>query len=178
MGFAHSVVAMSGSPRSARWLPPTGMTVSQLNRDLPVGAAPAILDVREWDAFQGAHIPGSVHAPDSRPADLVCQVERHPRVVLVCEDGRMSAMVARTLKFSGIADPLFLVGGLKAWEGEGGALQEISATGQEHRVVRDTIGETAVRRLAPIGKAMSVRVLFLALAASAAVVALVLLTVQ
>lgn len=154
------------------------MTVPQLMRDLAIGSFPVIFDVREEDSFQRARIPGSFHAPDSQPAHLVCQVERHPKVVLVCDDGRMSAMVARTLKFSGIADPLFLVGGVNAWAREGGPLLETSITGQEHQVIRETIGETTVRRLAPVGKAMSVRVLFLALAGSAALVALVLLAMQ
>lgn len=151
------------------------MTVEQLKRDLPVGAAPELLDLREFAAFEKGHLPGSTHAPDSSPAQLVFLAERHKQVLLVCDDGRMSAMVARTLKFAGIADPLYLAGGLKAWAAQGGPLLETSATGQEHRVVRESLGETTVRRLAPVGRAMSTRVLFLGLAGAAALVGVALL---
>ncbi len=168
---------MCSNPRSTRWLPPTGLTVAQLKRDLPVGAAPQLLDVRDLEAFRRSHLPGATPAPDSAPAQLVTLAQRHPRVLLICDDGRMSAMVARTLKFSGIADPLYLVGGLKAWAAEGGLLLETSETGQEHRIARESAGETTVRRLAPVGKALSSRVLFLGLAGAAAVLGVVLLAI-
>ncbi len=153
------------------------MSVAELKRDLPVGAAPRILDVRELEAFEKGHLADSTHCPDSAPAGLVFLAERHPRVLLVCDDGRMSAMVARTLKFAGIADPLYLAGGLKAWAAEGGPLYETSETGQEHRVVRETPAETTVRRLAPVGKAITARVLYLGLAGAAALLGVVLLAV-
>jgi 3-mercaptopyruvate sulfurtransferase SseA len=94
--------------------------------------------------------------------------ESHAQVLLVRDDGRMSAMVARTLKFAGIADPLYLSGGLQAWAAQGGALLETSSTGQEHRIPRVSRAEAAARRLASLGMALNARILYLGLAGAAA----------
>lgn len=164
---------MRSAPRSERWLPPTGITAARLRHLLEIGAPLQVLDVRERDRFEKGHLPGSIYSPDSQPAALVMGVEHHPRSVLICDDGRMSAMVARTLKFSGLADPCYLVGGLRAWVREGGCLYETSQTGQEHRVVPETFGEVTSRRLRPVAEGLSSRILFAALAGAAGVVALI-----
>lgn len=161
-------------PQSQRWLPPTGLAVDQV-RPLAATGALVLLDVRDQEAYLSGHIPGSIHAPDSNPARLVAEVERHPRVVLVCDTGSVSRMVARTLKFSGRADPAYLVGGLRAWTAAGLSLLAVSETGQKHRVSPETHFERATRRIAPVARSLNRRVLFASLAGSAVVLGFTLL---
>jgi rhodanese-related sulfurtransferase len=163
---------MTSQPRSTRWLPPTGISAADLKHELAVGVPTAVLDVRESAPFESGHLRDSVHAPDSNPSRLAKEIEKHARIVLVCDDGRLSAMVARTLKFSGLTDPLYLIGGLKQWTAEGGELFERTEKGIEKRVYRETAGEATRRGLLAVTRSLNARVFFAALAGAAGLLAL------
>src|SRR5204863_9892372 len=98
------------------------------------GARPSLVDVREAAAFHARHIAGSLHAPDSQTTALVRKLQTLESVVLVCDDGRLSSMVARTLGFCGFHDVGFLEGGLASWVAAGGVLVETTRSGFEHEI--------------------------------------------
>jgi rhodanese-related sulfurtransferase len=132
------------------------------------GSPPAIIDVREEQYFRAGRIEGSVHGPDSNTMALVRIVRENDRVVLVCEDGRLSAMVARTLGVCGFPEVVFLEGGLRGWSEAGGPLVETTPSGGERRVgtSKDPGDSSWAGR---IFRSLSVRLVFIGLAASAAV---------
>lgn len=149
-------------PQSRRLLPPTGLPVDEVRQFLATGGI-AVLDVRDESAFERGYLPGSLHAPESNPRRLVAEVTRHPRTVLVWETGKTSAMVARTLKFSGLADPCYFVGGIRAWTAQGLSLVQISETGQRHRTRTETFLGRTTRRIAPVARGLNSRMLFASL---------------
>lgn len=107
------------------------ITAWELNRQLGAGEAVTVVDVRDPAAFHARHIPKSVNAPDSQTTALVKKLQSLPRAVLVCEDGKMSGMVAKTLGFCNINHVAALDGGLGAWARNGGRLAETTRSGFE-----------------------------------------------
>jgi len=132
--------------------------------------APAILDVRERNRYEAGHPPGTVHTPDSDTGGLVLRLHGMAEAILVCDDGRVSMMVARTLGFCGYRGVKYLEGGLKAWTAAGGPLLEIAPSGAERPISTHREGATG-RIIIPVIEACSMKTLFLGLAASIAVVA-------
>ncbi len=157
--------------RSAIHRPPPEMTVRELRTLVLTTPAVTILDVREEAVFRRGHVPHSVNAPESSSTALVKKVQSADRAVLVCEDGRLSAMVARMLGVCGFPDVAILRGGLQAWVAEGGSLMETTRSGNERPAIpwEDPAPapapagwvEKAFRRITP-------RTLFIGLAAASA----------
>lgn len=123
----------SETTSAGRALPPS-VASADLRRHIAQGETPTLVDVREREAFVARHIAGSVHAPDSQTTGLVKKVQTLGRAVLICEDGRHSAMVARTLGFCGFREIAYLEGGLAAWTAAGGGLVYTTRSGFEHEL--------------------------------------------
>jgi rhodanese-related sulfurtransferase len=125
------MMKLTEARRSAIHRPPPEVQARPLREALLCAAAPAIFDVREESAFRSGHLPHSVNVPESRTTLLVKKVQEAPCVVLVCDDGRLSAMVARTLGVCGFPNVAYLKGGLQSWLTHGGSLMETSRLGNE-----------------------------------------------
>ncbi|HEX7897423.1 MAG TPA: rhodanese-like domain-containing protein [Planctomycetota bacterium] len=149
---------------------PRSMPADDLLRVAAVGAVSAIIDVRPPEAYAAGHISGAVNIPETKITALVHAVTRHPNAVLVCDDGRLSTAVARTLAFCDFTGIYCLDGGLAAWNEVGGFLVTLSARGTERRVGRPE----RPSKLSRLARLLSFRLLFLGLAASAGTVALAL----
>jgi len=121
------------SPSTIR-KPPTAVTVAELMVLIGAGTPPALVDVREPSLFHPKHIAGSQNAPDSQTTALVRKLQTLEKAVLVCNDGRLSSMVARTLGFCKINSVAFLDGGIDAWGAAGGKLVETTRSGFEHEL--------------------------------------------
>lgn len=130
------------SPSTIR-KPPAAVTVAGLMLQIGAGKAPALLDVREPAVFHPRHIAGSQNAPDSQTTALVRKLQTLDRAVLVCSDGRLSAMVARTLGFCKINAVTYLEGGIQAWAAAGGSLVETTRSGFEHELAPEPQDEEA-----------------------------------
>lgn len=132
--------------------PAPAITAIELLRHLGAGESISLVDVRETEPFHARHIGGSVNAPDSQTTALVRKVQAMKRAVLVCEDGRLSAMVARTLGFCGFRDLAILEGGLQAWVAAGGALCETTRSGFEHELPPPESVDPAPPKLSLLGR--------------------------
>jgi rhodanese-related sulfurtransferase len=157
---------------SAIHRPPKSIGARDFQSCLWEGAPPILLDVREESQFRARHIEDSIHAPDSNPAGLVRLMQEHGEAILVCENGRMSSTVARMMGVCGFSEVRYLEGGIQAWVESGGALMETTPAGRERRLGPSGKAEGP----GPIGRvvqALSPRVFFIGLAASAAILGLV-----
>ncbi len=76
-----------------------------------------ILDVRERDAYDRAHIPGARLLPRGQLELRVNQELPDPtrRIVVYCEIGRISTLATATLRTMGFQRAVALDGGLQAW---------------------------------------------------------------
>ncbi|HSW07278.1 MBL fold metallo-hydrolase [Aquabacterium sp.] len=84
-----------------------------------------VLDVRERDAFEAAHIPGARLLPRGQLELRVNTELPDPtlRIVTCCEFGRISTLAAATLRSMGFQRVVALDGGMKAWQEAGYPVQ-------------------------------------------------------
>jgi glyoxylase-like metal-dependent hydrolase (beta-lactamase superfamily II)/rhodanese-related sulfurtransferase len=113
---------------AARTLPL--ISVEELRRRLDAPASDLVLlDVRERAAYEAGHLPGARHLPRGQLELLVDAVLPDPaaRVLVHCDDGRLSPLAAATLRELGFVHVVLLDGGLDAWRSAGHPLVAGSA---------------------------------------------------
>jgi len=120
--------------RSAIHRPPPTLDAKELKDLCGTFLRPTILDVREESLFQAGHLEGSVNAPEGNTTALLGKVAKASKVLLVCNDGHLSATVARMLGVCGYPEVTYLKGGLKAWKEAGLCLLETTRRGEERRL--------------------------------------------
>jgi len=120
--------------RSAIHRPPPTLDAKEVNDLCGTFLRPTILDVREEPLFQAGHLEGAVNAPEGNTTALLGKVAKATKVLLVCDDGHLSGMVARMLGVCGYPEVTYLKGGLKAWKEAGLYLMETSRRGEERRL--------------------------------------------
>ena len=76
------------------------------------------LDVRELFEWEAGHVSGSVHVPIGEIQDRYEEIDRTRSVVVVCQVGQRSALVADFLSAQGY-DAHNLDGGLQQWAARG-----------------------------------------------------------
>ena len=84
-----------------------------------------VLDVRERDAYEEAHIPGARLLPRGQLELRVNQDLPDPtrRILAYCEFGRISTLATATLREMGFQRAVALDGGMKAWRETGYAVK-------------------------------------------------------
>ncbi|MDB5859923.1 MAG: beta-lactamase-like protein [Ramlibacter sp.] len=98
------------------------MSMAQLKARVEQGDPDLIvLDVREREAYQAAHIPGAQLLPRGQLELRVNQDLPDPtrRIVTCCELGRISTLAAATLRQMGFQRAVALDGGMQAWREAG-----------------------------------------------------------
>ena len=98
------------------------MSLAELKSRVESGTAELIvLDVRERDAYEEAHIAGAKHLPRGQLELRVNQDLPDPtrRIVACCEFGRISTLATATLREMGFRRAVALDGGMKAWREAG-----------------------------------------------------------
>ena len=103
------------------------------------------LDVREPEEYEAGHIERSTHIPIGQIAQRVEEVPTDRSIVVVCQIGQRSALVADFLTQRGL-DAQNLEGGLEAWMAEGLPLR--SGT-EGSRVVDGWARDLSGKRLYP-----------------------------
>ena len=84
-----------------------------------------VLDVRERDAFEEAHVPGARLLPRGQLELRVNEelVDPTKRILVYCEFGRVSTLATATLRQMGFQAAVALDGGMKAWREAGYAVK-------------------------------------------------------
>ncbi len=98
------------------------MSLAELNSRVGTGDTEMIvLDVRERDDYERAHVPGARLLPRGQLELRVNQELPDPtrRIVTCCEFGRISTLAAATLRQMGFMRTVALDGGMKAWQEAG-----------------------------------------------------------
>jgi len=79
---------------------------------------PLLLDVRENNEFEYAHIKGSQHIPMDQIPDKLNEIDSDAACVVICHHGIRSQYVASFLVHSGFSNIYNLSGGIDAWSVE------------------------------------------------------------
>jgi glyoxylase-like metal-dependent hydrolase (beta-lactamase superfamily II)/rhodanese-related sulfurtransferase len=98
------------------------MSMAELRRRIESGDPElVVLDVRERDAYETAHIEGAQLLPRGQLELRVNQELPDPtrRIVTCCDFGRISTLAASTLRQMGFQRAVALDGGMKAWKEAG-----------------------------------------------------------
>lgn len=95
------------------------ITPEDLNNSLEKNAPMLLFDLRLQDMYKEGHINGSVHAVcDARTKDtLMPKIPKNVKLVLIDEDGKMSAETVAMMRSFGL-DAYYLKGGMKSWANE------------------------------------------------------------
>ncbi len=101
------------------------MSLAELQRRIADGTHEVlVLDVRERDAYEEAHIPGAKWLPrgqlELRVNDELTDPTR--RILVYCDFGRVSTLATATLRQMGFRQAVALDGGMKAWRESGYAV--------------------------------------------------------
>ena len=106
------------------------MTVPELHdRWKDDGDDPQVLDVREQDEWDRAHIPGSVHVPYHDIEDVPDGIDASRPIAVICGSGQRSAVAASLLKRYGADDVIHVVdGGVPLWKRRGWPVEEPQKT--------------------------------------------------
>ncbi|MBI3969377.1 MAG: sulfurtransferase [Chloroflexi bacterium] len=105
---------------------PRDISVEELKRLRESGERHALFDVRERGEYNRKQLPNATPLPRGLlelRAPVLMPVRDIPAVVL-CDDGRRSALAAETLAAMGYRDVRVVTGGLDAWEAAGYPIQE------------------------------------------------------
>jgi glyoxylase-like metal-dependent hydrolase (beta-lactamase superfamily II) len=108
------------------------MSLAELKQRLGKTDAPLlVLDVREKDAFDAAHVPGAKHLPRGQLELRVNEVIPDPtaRIVTICELGKISTLAAATLRDLGFLRAAALDGGMQAWRDGGFPVEAVATHG-------------------------------------------------
>ncbi len=98
------------------------MSLAELQRRIDAGNDELlVLDVRERDAYEEAHVPGAKWLPrgqlELRVNDELTDPTR--RILVYCDFGRVSTLATATLRQMGFCNAVALDGGMKAWRESG-----------------------------------------------------------
>lgn len=92
-------------------------------------STPLFLDVRELYEYEAGHIEDSVHIPIGEITERRAELDPNASIVVVCQIGQRSALVAGFLEQEGF-DVHNLKGGLTMWAAEGLPLTTGSSSGK------------------------------------------------
>ena len=87
--------------------------VEQAERRVAAGAQ--LVDVREQDEWNEAHVPGSIHIPLGDLPRRAGELDAGREVVAICRSGNRSKTAVQILNRAGIADAKSMAGGVVAW---------------------------------------------------------------
>ena len=104
-----------------------GASVTTLQATLLINQQNAlVLDVREAAEYEKAHVLGARNIPLGELEARSAELEKHKAkpVIVVCDDGRLSAKAATTLRKHGFEQVFTLSGGIGAWRQAGLPLEK------------------------------------------------------
>jgi rhodanese-related sulfurtransferase len=123
--LALAVIA-AGAAAFAMWRWMGTSTAEALPAEISVAEAATrrdagsfILDVREPDEWEAAHIPGATLIPLSRLSSRIAEVPRNQEIVVVCRSGNRSRQGRDLLLEAGFDRVTSMAGGLTEWQAQG-----------------------------------------------------------
>lgn len=78
-----------------------------------------LLDVREQDEWDEAHIEGAIHIPMSELMSRMDELSKEKPIHIMCHSGGRSLYAVEYLAHAGHDDPKSLAGGIVAWAQSG-----------------------------------------------------------
>jgi hydroxyacylglutathione hydrolase len=93
-----------------------------------------LLDVREPEEFARAHVPGAVNVPQADLATRLDEIPRDRPILTICQSGSRSLRSAQFLHQQGYQNVATVVGGTRAWQEAGRAVESADAASGPLRI--------------------------------------------
>lgn len=77
-----------------------------------------ILDVREKDEFEEAHIPGAIHIPLGEVGARMNELAKEDAIYIICHSGRRSGIAGDLMAKNGFGTLYNIVPGMNNWTGK------------------------------------------------------------
>lgn len=106
-------LVVGGNPSADSALPPE-ISISEALAKRDAGAF--ILDVRQPEEWNEAHIPGSTLIPLDQLPNRINELPRDKEIVVVCRSGNRSAQGRDILLEAGFTNVTSMAGGLNQWK--------------------------------------------------------------
>ena len=81
--------------------------------------APFVIDVRQLNEYEHAHIPGSLHLAGGSLPDRLDELPRDRPIATVCASGYRASVAASLLRAAGFADVSWVADGVPTWRRRG-----------------------------------------------------------
>ena len=94
------------------------VTVDQV-ADAIVAGTHTLLDVREQDEWDDAHISGAMLIPLSQFSDRLSEIPKEKPLHILCHSGQRSIYAVHMLEQAGHKNPKSMAGGIVAWAQSG-----------------------------------------------------------
>lgn len=94
------------------------VSAKELQKKITEGVKPVLLDVREQNEFDFAHIAGSQLIPLNQIPQRMNEIDTNVDCVVICHHGMRSQQAAAFLVHSGFSNIYNLSGGIDAWSVE------------------------------------------------------------
>lgn len=92
------------------------ITAEGLRSRLQTGAKPMLVDVREQNEWDEAHVAGATLAPLAAVVDKMKDVPKDREILLICRSGRRSGIAYTKLAEKGFTNLRNVEGGMLAWQ--------------------------------------------------------------
>ncbi len=96
-------------------MPVIQLSAKNLQKKIASDEVPLLLDVREPDEFQFAHIAGSKLIPLNQLSQRLNEIDSSKDCVVICHHGIRSQQAAAYLVHVGLTNIFNLSGGIEAW---------------------------------------------------------------
>lgn len=93
----------------------TDITVAELRNLLSSTALPFVLDIRELEELAGGMVVGAVHIPMNDIPGRLAELPADGPIIVYCEHGMRSQMVAEWMADQSFKDVRSLTGGFSQW---------------------------------------------------------------
>ncbi|ANU09811.1 hypothetical protein A1A1_05242 [Planococcus antarcticus DSM 14505] len=103
----------AGAPEETITIPEISLT--DFTRKVESGEAITILDVREKDEFEEAHILGAVHIPLSEVETRMDELKKEDTIYIICHSGRRSGIAGDIMAKNGFDSLYNVVPGMNEW---------------------------------------------------------------
>ena len=94
---------------------PTDISVAELRNLLSKTPLPFVLDIRELEELAGGMVAGAVHIPMNDIPGRLAELPAAGPIVVYCEHGMRSQMVAEWMAGQSFKDVRSLTGGFSQW---------------------------------------------------------------
>lgn len=114
-GVLHHFLRKGGAAAAEPAIPE--IALAEFQQKVESGENMTILDVREVEEYEEAHIPGVIHIPLGEVEQRSGELKKEDEIYIICYSGRRSETAAQMMRKQGFQTLINVVPGMRDWTG-------------------------------------------------------------